>query len=55
MTSSDNNNDLVTSKEKLEWVTPKISLMETEDTEGKYPWHAVESEGDTELGDIGPS
>ena len=35
MTSSDHNNDLVTSQEKLEWVTPKISLMEAENTEGK--------------------
>ena len=36
MTSSDHNNDLVTSqKEKLEWVTPKILLMEAEDKEGK--------------------
>ena len=34
MTSSDRNNDLVTSQEKLEWVTPKISLMDAEDTEG---------------------
>ena len=35
MTSSDHNNDLVTSQEKLEWVTPKISLMDAENTEGK--------------------
>ena len=35
MTSSDHNNDLVTSQEKLEWVTPKISLMETDNTEAK--------------------
>ena len=35
MTSSDSNNELVTSQEKLEWVTPKISLMDAEDTEGK--------------------
>lgn len=37
MTSSDHNNfsDLVTSQEKLEWVTPQISLMDAEDTEGK--------------------
>ena len=34
MTSSDHNNDLVTSQEKLEWVTPKISLMDAEDTCG---------------------
>ncbi|QNJ26877.1 hypothetical protein SynSYN20_02561 [Synechococcus sp. SYN20] len=36
MTSSNsNNNDLVTSQEKLEWVTPKISLTLAEITEGK--------------------
>ena len=37
MTSSiHNSNDLVSSqKEKLEWVTPQISLMGTEYTEGK--------------------
>ena len=34
MTSSDHKNDLVPSQEKLEWVTPKISLMEAEKTEG---------------------
>ena len=27
-------NDLVPTQEKLEWVTPKISLMEAGDTEG---------------------
>ena len=36
MTSADRN-DLVPAQGKLEWVTPKISLMEAEDTEGgKY-------------------
>ena len=34
MTSADRN-DLVPAPWKLEWVTPKISLMEAEDTEGK--------------------
>ena len=34
MTSADRN-DLVPAQEKLEWVTPKIALMEAEDTEGK--------------------
>ena len=28
-------NDLVPAQEKLEWVTPKISLMDAGDTEGK--------------------
>ena len=34
MTSADRN-DLVPSQEKLEWVTPKISLMGARETEGK--------------------
>jgi hypothetical protein len=34
MTAADCN-DLIPAQEKLEWVTPKISLMEAEDTEGK--------------------
>jgi hypothetical protein len=35
MTSADHNrNDLVPAQEKLEWVTPKISLMVSGDTEG---------------------
>ena len=33
MTSADPN-DLAPAQEKLEWVTPKISLMVAEDTEG---------------------
>ena len=28
-------NDLVPAKEKLEWITPKISLMDAVGTEGK--------------------
>ena len=35
MTSADRNDDLSPAQEKLEWVTPKISLMEAENTEGK--------------------
>ncbi|WP_186524832.1 hypothetical protein [Synechococcus sp. SYN20] len=42
MTSADRNDDLVT-HEKLEWVTPKISLMEAEDTEGKSLFFDVET------------
>ena len=34
MTSNDRN-DLLPAQEKLEWVTPKISLMDAGDTEGK--------------------
>ena len=36
MTSADRN-DLVPAQEKLEWVTPKISLMDAGDTEGGKP------------------
>jgi hypothetical protein len=34
MTSADRN-DLMPAQEKLEWVTPKISLMVAGDTDGK--------------------
>ena len=34
MTSADSN-DLVPTQEKLEWVTPKISLLEADKTAGK--------------------
>ena len=43
MTSSDSNNELVTSQEKLEWVTPKISLMDAVDTEGKFVRNIAET------------
>jgi hypothetical protein len=36
MTSADRN-DLMPAQEKLEWVTPKISLMEAGDTEMGKP------------------
>ena len=43
-----NRNDLVPAQEKLEWVTPKISLMVAEDTEGgKFN---VKGEGTTTFG-----
>jgi hypothetical protein len=36
MTSADHNrNDLVPAQEKLEWVTPKISLMAGGETDGE--------------------
>ena len=35
MTLADDRNELVTTQEKLEWVTPQISLMGAENTEGK--------------------
>ena len=41
MTSADRN-DLMPAQEKLEWVTPKISLMVAEDTEGKTSWRKAE-------------
>ena len=34
MTSTEGN-DLVPAQEKLEWVTPKISLMDAGDTDGR--------------------
>jgi len=34
MTSAEDRNDLMPAQEKLEWVTPKISLMGAGDTEG---------------------
>jgi hypothetical protein len=34
MTTAVDRNDLMPAQEKLEWVTPKISLMDAEDTEG---------------------
>ena len=47
--SSALNEDLVPAQEKLEWVTPKISLMDAEDTEGTKPFFPkeVESAGNT--------
>ena len=43
MTSTDRNyDDLVPAQEKLEWVTPTISLMGAENTEGKISAHPTE-------------
>ena len=58
MTSSDHNNDFndfvtAPAQQKLEWVTPKISLMEAEDTEGKI--YGSPSEGFTKGAPKGPS
>jgi hypothetical protein len=41
MTSADRN-DLMPAQEKLEWVTPKISLMEAGDTDGSKPYYKTE-------------
>ncbi len=38
MTSADRN-DLMPAQEKLEWVTPKISLMEAGDSRGRGKDH----------------
>ena len=35
MTSAEHN-DLMPAQEKLEWVTPKISLMDAGETDGKF-------------------
>ena len=44
MTSAEHN-DLMPAQEKLEWVTPKISLMEAGDTEGAKVKYAGEGTG----------
>jgi hypothetical protein len=44
MTSADRN-DQIPAKKKLEWVTPKISLMEAEQT-GSKPAPGVEASPD---------
>ena len=59
MTSADDSNDdfdLASAQEveKLEWVTPKISLMGTDKTEGKNTYSLVE-EPDTLIPFFGPS
>ena len=49
MTSADRN-DLMPAQEKLEWVTPKISLMGAEDTEGKTLFTSENLKGGSILG-----
>ena len=49
MTSTDRN-DLMPAQEKLEWVTPKISLMGAGDTEGKVSFYPVNEGGFTSFG-----
>jgi hypothetical protein len=53
MTSADRN-DLVPAQEKLEWVTPKISLMEAGDTEGKLNKYFLEATVKNPI-NVGPS
>jgi hypothetical protein len=50
MTSADRN-DLMPAQEKLEWVTPKISLMDTGETQSK---NNIQYEGWQGNLDIGP-
>jgi hypothetical protein len=54
MTTAADRNDLVPAQEKLEWVTPKISLMEAGITEGKLNTAPIENPknlpGDTSTG-----
>ena len=42
MTSAEDRNDLVPAQEKLEWVTPKITLMGAEEREGKAAYSTTE-------------
>ena len=42
MTTAADRNDLMPAQEKLEWVTPKISLMEAGDTANKPFYAAIE-------------
>ena len=43
MTSTDRNLDLMPDQEKLEWVTPQITLMSAGDTEGKTYFNPLEA------------
>ncbi len=60
MTSAEHN-DLVPAQEKLEWVTPKISLMGAGDTDGKLNFFIRESVNSSlkdffsQVGAAGPS
>ena len=56
MTSTTDRNDLMPPQVKeLEWVTPKISLMGAEDTEGKNVWPAEWLDWTPRVPDYGPS
>jgi len=54
MTATTDRNDLLPAQEKLEWVTPKISLMVAGETHGKYGVDPVET-ANTNSGYYGPS
>ena len=53
----DHNDKLIAAgkKEKLEWVTPKISLMATTETDGPYYKEYHTSELNNDWGSRGPS
>ena len=53
MTTAADRNDLMPAQEKLEWVTPKISLMEAGDTEGQQKGGGTETGGPQSF--FGPS
>ena len=54
MTSADRN-DFVPAQEKLEWVTPKISLMDAGDTIGAKLANSIERTLAPPYGKVGPS
>lgn len=43
MTAAEDRNDMVPAQKKLEWVTPKISLMMAEVTDGKNTFNPNEN------------
>ena len=58
MTTAADRNDLMPAQEKLEWVTPKILLMEAEDTEGNLGGKPVRQLGEGRFNytrSVGPS
>ena len=46
MTTAADRNDLVPAQEKLEWVTPKISLMDAGDTDNKDNYASPEEDAE---------
>ena len=48
--SADHNDDLMPTQEKLEWITPKISLMEGGDTDGSNKPFVVANEDKNSFG-----
>jgi hypothetical protein len=54
MTSADRN-DLVPAQEKLEWVTPKISLLDAGDTNVGAKYYHTSEHTHPIVGNFGPS